>query len=230
MSISRFNSETPSGDMRSLYDFLSANKAGTFLENTTIELSQDASTLTISTTNATFEICVGSIAGTSNIATFTGDIISSLMAKQATSSPYGIQMKGAILCNNGLIIEIKYSNHSSSPEIALTIDNIGELAIIFKNNSYFIGSGSSADVNAISGYRVTDTNSSSEATATLTPQYGAQKTSLAPIVPMCNDNSISLPYVFAALHTQAASQGIQAMRMNGSNYITNGVWYIKDGE
>ena len=133
MSISRFNLETPADNMQSLYDFLNANKAGTFLENVTIELSQDASTLTISTTNATFEICVGAIAGSSNIATFTGNIISSLIAKQATTSPFAIRMKGAILCNNGLIIEIKYSGHSSSPEIALTIDNTGELAIIFKN-------------------------------------------------------------------------------------------------
>ena len=58
MSISRFNLETPASNMQSFYNFLNANKAGTFLDDVTIELSEDTTTLTISTTNATFEIFV----------------------------------------------------------------------------------------------------------------------------------------------------------------------------
>lgn len=230
MSISRFNLQTPASNAQSFYDFLNTNKTGTFLENTTIELSQDTSTLTIATANATFEIHIGSVAGTNNIVTLTGDIVSGLLARAGNSSTYAILMKEAILCNNGLIINIFWEGHSNSPEILLTIDNTGELAVILKSSSAFITGGSSASVATISGYRVTAAGSSSEATVTLTPQYGAQKTSLAPIVPMCNDNSISLPYAYAALHTQAPDVGLQSMRMNGSNYITNGVWYIKDGE
>lgn len=230
MSISRFNLQTPANNAQLFYDFLNTNKVGTFLENTTIELSQDTNTLTIATANATFEIYIGGVAGTNNIVTLTGDIVSGLLARAGNNTTTVILMKEAILCNNGLIINIFWQGHSNSPEILLTIDNTGELAVILKSSSSFITGGTSASIATISGYRVTAAGSSSEATVTLTPQYGAQKTSLAPIVPMCNDNSISLPYVFAALHTQAASQGIQAMRMNGSNYITNGVWYIKDGE
>lgn len=229
MSISRFNLETPASNMQSFYDFLNSNKAGTFLDDVTIELSQDTTTLTISTANATFEIHAGSIAGTSNLATFTANTTSAIVAKAGSTGAQEIQIKGAVLCKNGLIIDMYWYN-VHSPEIALTIDNNGELAVIFKSSSSFIGSGSSASIISISGYQVTDTNSSSKATVTLTPQYGAQKTSLAPMVPMCNDNSISLPYAYAALHTQAPDVGLQSMRMNGSNYITNGVWYIKDGE
>lgn len=229
MSISRFNLPTSSSDMQSLYDFLNANKAGTFLENATIEISETKSTLTISSANATFTINTGSIARDVVFATFSGNITSTLYAKAGATSITSI--KGALLCNNGLIIETNvYMNADHiSPEIALTVDSTGELAVIFKNAAWTLASSSSA-VASILGYRVTDTNSSSEATVTLIPQYEAQKTSLAPIVPICNDNSILLPYAYAALHTQAASQGVQAMRMNGSNYITNGVWYIKDGE
>ena len=230
MSISRFNLETSASNMQPLYNFLNINKAGTFLDDVTIELSQEDTKLTISTANATFEINTGSIAGTDNIATFTANVTSSLAARAGVSSSYSVRIKGAILCNNGLIFDISSDYKGHSPEIAVTVDNAGELAVIFKDSSSFLSGGSSADINAISGYRVTDTNSSSRATVTLTPQYGAQKTSLAPIVPMCNDNSILLPYAYAALHTQASGIGIQAMRMNGSNYITNGVWYIKDGE
>ncbi len=227
MSISRFNLETPASNMQSFYNFLNTNKAGTFLDNATIGLSEEGTKLTISTANATFEISVGSIEGTSNLAAFTANVTSSLIVRPGSSSHSSIKIKGAILCSKGIIFDIS-SEFGHSPEIVLTVDNAGDLAVIFKKSSSFHDSWGA--LISISGYRVTATDSSSEATVTLTPQYGAQKTSLAPIVPMCNDNSISLPYVFAALHTQAASQGIQAMRMNGSNYITNGVWYIKDGE
>ena len=229
MSISRFNLETPASNMQSFYNFLNANKAGTFLDDVTIELSEDTTTLTISTTNATFEIHAGGISGTSSLATFTANVTSSLTVRPGTSSPNSVRIKGAILCNKGLIFDVS-SDYGHSPEIALTVDNAGELAVIFKDSSSFLSSSSSVSVISISGYRITATGSSSQATVTLTPQYGAQKTSLAPIVPMCNDNSISLPYAYAALHTQAPDVGLQSMRMNGSNYITNGVWYIKDGE
>lgn len=228
MSISRFNVETPASNMQSFYNFLNTNKAGTFLDNATIGLSEEGTKLTISTANATFEISVGSILGTSNLAAFTANVTSSLIVRAGSSRHSSIKIKGAILCSKGIIFDISSDDLGHSPEIVLTVDNAGDLAVIFKDSSSFCDS--SGALISISGYRVTATDSSSEATVTLTPQYGAQKTSLAPIVPMCNDNSISLPYVFAALHTQAASQGIQAMRMNGSNYITNGVWYIKDGE
>lgn len=228
MSISRFNLETPAGNMQSFYNFLNANKAGTFLDDVTIELSQEDTKLTISTANSTFEISAGSIAGTSNLATFTANTTSTLIARVGASGAQEIQINGAVLCKNGLIISASW-NDTHSPEIALTIDNNGELAVIFKRISSFINNSSNV-IYSISGYRITTTGSSSEASVTLTPQYGAQKTSLAPIVPMCNDNSISLPYAYAALHTQAPDVGLQSMRMNGSNYITNGVWYIKDGE
>jgi len=215
--------------MQPLYNFLNTNKAGTFLDDVTIELSEDTTKLTISTANATFEISAGEIAGTANIATFTANVTSSLAARDGVSGFYPVRIKGAILCNKGLIFDVS-SDYGHSPEIALTVDNIGELAVIFKYRSSFLSSGPSVSVNSISGYRITATGSSSQATVALTPQYGARKTSLAPIVPMCNDNSISLPYAYAALHTQAPDVGLQSMRMNGSNYITNGVWYIKDGE
>lgn len=227
MSISRFNLDTPASDMQSLYGFLNANKAGTFLEDVTIGLSENDTKLTISTTDATFEISAGSIVGTDNLATFTANVTSSIVVRSGSSGQSSIKLKGAILCNKGLIFDIS-CDFGHSPEIALTIDNTGDLAVIFKNSSSFLSGGSSTAIISISGYCITATSSISEATVTLTPQYGAQKTSLAPIVPMCNDNSISLPYIYAALHTQTSDVGIQSMTMDGNNYITNGVWYIKD--
>lgn len=230
MSISRFNSETPLTELQLFYEFLNENKTGTFLDNVNIALnpvSSSSNILTISTDNATFSITTGNIIQGGTAIEFRAIITSILGAKDQADA--WIAVKGALLCNNGLIIDIDsdYNGAHYSPEIALTVDSSGELAVIFKNAATILPSGSGA-VPSISGYRVNDTNSSSEATVTLTPQYGAMKTSLAPIVPLCTDNSILLPYTYAALHTQASGVGLQSMTMDGNNYITNGCWYIKD--
>ena len=227
MAISKFSVETSTNDMSLFYTFLNANKAGTFLENMEIELSEDSKTLTITSSKGTkITIVTGDTKQTFAVK-FEGKITTNIMPYDTTDKLS--RLTSALLCNNGIIVDIGtvVSNaYYHSPQVMITVDNTGDLAVIFKNTTGLTDGNHNV---SITSYRVTAADSTSQAVVTLTPQYGAQKTSLAPIVPMCNDNSISLPYAYAALHTQASGMGLQSMAMEGFNYITNGCWYIKDG-
>lgn len=227
MAVSKFSVATSTNDMSLFYTFLNANKAGTFLENMEIKLSEDSKTLTITSSKGTKITIVTGDTNQTFAVKFEGNITTNII-------PYpnlGVlsRLTSALLCNNGIIVDmgtLVSNTYAHSPQVMITVDNTGDLAVIFNNTTGLTDGNYNV---SITSYRVTAADSTSQATATLTPQYGAQKTSLAPIVPMCNDNSISLPYAYAALHTQASGMGLQSMAMEGFNYITNGCWYIKDG-
>lgn len=226
MAISKFSVETSTNDMNLFYTFLNANKAGTFLENMEIELSEDSKTLTITSSKGTkITIVTGDTKQTFAVK-FEGKITTNIMPYDTTGKLS--RLTSALLCNNGIIVDMGAlsSAYYHSPQVMITVDNTGDLAVIFKNTPSLTDGNHNV---SITSYRVTAADSTRQAVVTLTPQYGAQKTSLAPIVPMCNDNSISLPYAYAALHTQASEMGLQSIAMEGFNYITNGCWYIKDG-
>lgn len=228
MAVSKFSVETSTNDMNMFYTFLNANKAGTFLENMEIELSEDSKTLTITSSKGTkITIVTGDTKQTFAVK-FEGKITTNIMPYDTTGKLS--RLTSALLCNNGIIVDmgalVSTASYYHSPQVMITVDNTGDLAVIFKNTKSLTDGNHNV---SITSYRVTAADSTSQAVVTLTPQYGSQKTSLAPIVPMCNDNSISLPYAYAALHTQASEMGLQAIAMEGFNYITNGCWYIKDG-
>ena len=227
MAVSKFSVATSTNDMSLFYTFLNVNKAGTFLENMEIELSEDSKTLTITSSKGTKITIVTGDTNQTYAVKFEGNITTNIIPYPTT----GVltRLTSALLCSNGIIVDMgtpPYDTYYHSPQVMITVDNTGDSAIIFKNTTYLTDGNNNVN---ITSYRVTAADSTSQAVVTLTPQYGAQKTSLAPIVPMCNDNSISLPYAYAALHTQASGMGLQSMAMDGFNYITNGCWYIKDG-
>ena len=227
MAISKFSVETSTNDMSLFYTFLNANKAGTFLENMEIKLSEDSKTLTITSSKGTKITIVTGDTNQTFAVKFEGKITTNIAPYY--NSGMLSRLTSALLCNNGIIVDMGTQLSSAyyhSPQVMITVDNTGDLAVIFKNTTDLTDE--NHDV-SITSYRVTAADSTSQAVVTLAPQYGAQKTSLAPIVPMCNDNSISLPYAYAALHTHAIGMGLQSIAMEGFNYITNGCWYIKDG-
>lgn len=230
MSISKFPLSYITQDLTQFYNFLNTNKAGTFLDNMTIELVSN-NELTITSANQT-TITFYTNNSSAGI-TFEGNITSSIKPENRSASGNNPASFGScLLCNNGLIVNAGadiYGTQYYGAQVAITVDSTGDLAVIFRNSALLVNSGENTPI-GINGYRVIAADSVVESVISLWTQYEAQKTSLAPIVPICNDNSISLPYAYAALHTQAIGVGLQAMRMNGSNYITNGVWYIKDGE
>ena len=226
MAVSKFSVATSTNDMSLFYTFLNANKAGTFLENMEIELSEDSKTLTITSSKGTkITIVTGDTKQTFAVK-FEGKITTNI--KPFNETGVLSRLTSALLCNNGIIVDMGALSNAyyHSPQVMITVDNTGDLAVIFRNTTGLTDGNHNV---SITSYRVTAADSTSQAVVTLTPQYGAQKTSLAPIVPMCNDNSISLPYAYAALHTQASGMGLQSIAMEGFNYITNGCWYIKDG-
>ena len=220
MAISKF-SQTASTDMTNLLSFLNANKVGTFLENVEMVLS-GTTALTLTGQNTSIIINTGSVAQDSKTVTYNGAITTGIKARSATSIT--VNITNAMLCKNGLILQpyTKFnSDISNIPQIVITVDNKGDLAVIFQAAAY--------THSAITGYRVTASDSPIEVKVTLTPNQGAAKTSLAPIVPLCNDNNNGLPYAYAAIHTELSGVSLSAVTINGEKYITNGIWFVKDG-
>ena len=171
MAVSKFSVETSTNDMNLFYTFLNANKAGTFLENMEIELSEDSKTLTITSSKGTkITIVTGDTKQTFAVK-FEGKITTNIMPYDTTGKLS--RLTSALLCNNGIIVDmgaVLNNAYYHSPQVMITVDNTGDLAIIFKNTTYLTDG--NYNVN-ITSYRVTAADSTSQAVVTLTPQYGA---------------------------------------------------------
>lgn len=225
MAIKTFSSSNTT-DLTRFYNFLQANKAGTFLENMTIELSNN--TIKITGTNAVLTIN-GSATGQTTFASYVGKYYTSNIAVDEYNSSYNVYITGALLCKNGILFQMYGQTGSSTwatryTALGITVDSNGELAIIRYSRilSY------SSDNNRFNTYRTDTYNSTNAGGTTVSPQFNSPFTSLAPIVPTCDDNSITLPYAYAALHSQVNALGLCGVTIDGTNYITNGSWYIKD--
>lgn len=233
MAISRFTQESTT-NLSLFYQWLNDNKNGTFLENLTIENTTTTNandTITISDTNATLTIISRGTANGQKVVVYSSSAISKTIKTYAstTSSAYLVK---AILNNKGLILQFYgvYDNQaghtSNSCGIAVTVDSNGELSLISTSTSTI----PTSDGMNVSSLYVYTPSSTSAAGATCRPFFNANLTCIAPITAQGVDNDLSLPYAYAALRTQLLSEGLQGVTINGADYITNGVWYIKDGD
>lgn len=226
MAISKFITAN-TYDLTAFYNWLQAKKAGTFLENMTISLSDataTGSTLTIASENATFTFnpkqstqawAVISLAGESG--TWTN--VTSTTGYSGNGTFFG----GALLCTNGIILRMSSLNNTTYTDnyVVITADSSGEVAFVRRN----VDANKGADAN---GYIGIAYKSTAQKTTILTPTYGSPLTSIAPIVPQTSENDITFPYAFAALHTQQSGLGLAAVSIGNDKYITNGYWYVKD--
>ena len=235
MAISRFMQRNTT-DLSQFYQWLNDNKSGTFLENLTITnstTSKTNDTVTITDTNATLTIISRSTAGS---ATSQNVFIYSSSGQSKTIKTYAsanatAYLNKAILNSKGLILQYYGvysgpSDISNSYGIAITVDSNGELSCITTSDNTILSSTSNT-IRTLCVYTPTSTTS---AEATCRPYFNANLTCIAPITAQGVDNSLSLPYAYAALRTQLLSEGLQAVKINGDDYITNGVWYIRDGD
>lgn len=218
-------------DMTGLKSFLDNNRAGTFLENASIELSGDANdTLTITLGSAGIKF-LADVTGTKQIVQYTGKYTSFSMSsssKYGATNQYLHLITGAMLGTNALLLEYHGSYSSSVASavctkypIMLTIDSSGDLAAVAYTGAMI--------TNAVyNSFHVFACNSTFAPTAYAYPDFSAARTSLAQIVPYTDDPTITLPYVYAAIHTQVSGEGFTEISMNGKNYITNGYWYAEE--
>jgi hypothetical protein len=135
---------------------------------------------------------------------------------------------GALLCNKGLIVQYygKYDSSNSNDYygVCLTVDSNGKLSALVSTKHI------PDESTAINTWITCAAGSTADTQRSCRPFFGASLTSLAPITAQGIDNTLVLPYAYAAISTQLNQEGLYAVSINGSNYITNGVWYIKDGD
>lgn len=218
-------------DLNALYNLITANKAGTFLANLTIELSNSNKTLTISNGTAYLKITVSSSLQTFDAIVFHGKYNN---AYGSGTQIYGqAYLTGAYLCSNGLIFSI-YANDGAVGNSyktryhVLTTESGGGLALIMGYPSDYAGSGSGVEYND-SGFSIISENSTTVPIIKTVSRKGSQLTSLAPLFPSSGDDNIILPNAYVAVCTQQSDTGLATVLINGKSYITNGRWYIKDG-
>lgn len=228
----RFSQEKTS-DMTGFKNFLEGNKAGTFLENAVFELSQTHSandTLTITLGNSEVKFIADSSRDPNQILKYTGKYkvfsISSI-TKYGAAMQYFHMITTAMLGNNGLLLGYHgsttniYTIVATKYPIMLTIDSVGDLAVV----AY---TGSAVGDATYSEYHVFSYNSPSAPTSYAYPNYSASLTSLAQIAPYTDETPVTLPYAYAAVHTQVSGEGLTEIVMDGKNYITNGYWYVME--
>ena len=217
-------------NLTEFFKWLQSKKTGTFLENLTMELTaatDTGSTLTIASANATLTFITQTTSATSATVKLTGETKERVYNCSGSSSVGGgVQISGAILCTNGIIIRV-YTQYSNSTWVTnyfgITVESSGEVAF-FHRDGYINDS-------ALTGYVGIAYKTTSTQTVTLTPKYDSPLTSIAPIapiVPQTSENDITFPYAFVALHTQQSGLGLAAVSIGTDKYITNGYWYVKD--
>lgn len=225
MAISKFVTAN-TYDLIAFYNWLQAKKAGTFLENMTISLSNataTGSTLTIASENATFTFNPKASRDEYVIASLTGEAATHeyrYSSMPSATSTAGTQITGALLCANGIIIGVQNRWNNVANYIGITADSSGEVAFFHRDKNI--------NDSSPTGYIGAAYKSTAYNATTLTPTYGSPLTSIAPIVPQTSENDITFPHAFAALHTQQSGLGLEAVLIGNNKYITNGYWYIRD--
>lgn len=226
MAISKFVTAN-TYDLTAFYNWLQAKKAGTFLENMTISLSNataTGSTLTIASENATFTFNPFASSKEYVIASLTGEASThEYRFGNTVSSSSGTLLTGALLCANGIIIGV-YTMYNTggwvNNYIGITADSSGEVAFFHRDKNI--------NDSSPTGYIGAAYKSTAYNATILTPTYSSPLTSIAPIVPQTSENDITFPHAFAALHTQQSGLGLATVSIGNNKYITNGYWYIRD--
>ena len=231
MAISRFTSGSTT-NLGNFANWLNEHKQGTFLENLTIALSQTVNTndtLSISDDEVTIKFTVRS-GSNKECFRFTGESFTTARSNSG-GTDVTAYITGALLCNKGLMLQY-YAGYSSSTSVTIcavciTLDSNGKLAAIATTGNYKIPEDNTSQ---ITKWATCTSESTSDSTRTCRPYFGANLTSLAPITAMSIDTNARLPYAYAAISTQLNSEGLSPVIIDGTPYITNGVWYIKDGD
>lgn len=229
-----------------LVSFLNTNKAGTFLENATIEESttkfsvgeaQYGNTLKITKGNTVLEVgyCQytdRSAAGAHPMVKLsTLDPAATIKTLSFTPADYACKfVRGiVILCSHGIIFTentyyIGNSTGNRTPFAAFD-DGNGGIGLIGGN----LTGKTSGTVDIPTGISYI-TDGSYNAAITLTPYYNIQATNIVPCTFVSGSDFVVSNYLHIALQTQwvSGSDAADSVHGNGADYIANGKIYIKD--
>lgn len=238
MAVKKFNQPTGIYNVNSFYEFLTENKSGTFLEDAVITKDTNASVdgvhyFTIELGDSTFTVYTDSGYTSTDFIVFElANGTSGGAARNISNSAERryIRIHSAILCGNGLIIRVAliYPSdprpaYTSYVYIALTLDSDGNLSLIRNAGANDFNMRSNTYSFSAFSYE-----SNIDCTCGANPQYSANLTSIAPLPVISSENSLYLPNAFLSIATQLSGLGLQAITINNSPYITNGIIYIKD--
>ena len=229
MAISTFSQASGTTDNSNFYSWLNSHKSGTIFEdctitNTTTTATND--TVTITDGTITISITARTTYGVTVIS-YTGSTLGDVNLTTSAGNEATACITGAILCDYGLILKI--TGNYLSPVVTtygycITTDNAGKLALLSSSTTI------PAQDPTITTWNTYTATSTTAAPRSVCPYYSANLTSLAPITAQGNDDNLYLPYAYAAISTQLNQEGMYAVVIDGKQYISNGVWYIKDGD
>lgn len=205
---------TPTTNLNGLSTWLNENKTGTIFENAEISVISNALNIVLNQSTVILRIGAFGASG-GDIITLQGGADDKIW-KMPTNIV--VNFNQCILSNNGLIVELSVPNGLNY--IAISVDSNNKLSIVWgtddvsiTNITYYVGV-------SISSINLNHT--------TITPQYNANLTSLALIIPTTGNANIYFPNMYVAVSTQLPGIGMYIVTINDSVYITNGIWYIPD--
>lgn len=228
-----------------LINFLNENKAGTFLEDITIEEYPDGTYYpkirflqTLEGINNTNDVKLTTAYSSDYKSTVSylvkrnDETIISFATSDSDQSNFYRYMYDCLLCANGLIVRQRIYDSSSSYRIVtpfiLTVDNNGHLVVFCVNRGKTVYS-VDGNYSTYSSYLVVSDQTPTAKSIVTQPAYTTNRTCLAPIaVPASNQVDLYLPHTWVASQTQLSSPGLYAVKINGVDYITNGTIYIRD--
>lgn len=237
-----------------LVAWLNASKTGTFLENaviikeTTHPLTPPAGisasygdTISITKDSMTFRLAFVDYNNRSGTVSYplaklnSSDLQTSYGTMPVRTNGYIATRKGnCMLCKNGLLIGMNVINTngsttllSNSCRLCLTVDDNGNLMMMFSQFTAWNGDTSVAYDNNVTFSKTPDYSSY---WLTLVPASNFRGTSISNVALFGTDTSSELENVFLASVSQqnVNAEHPEAVTLDGKNYITNGRIYIRD--
>ena len=230
MSIFRYDAGTSTKSWSSFVTWFNANKHGKMGTNVSIRV--DANELyfedVIHPGSNQYIVCIClKDSGNESVLWINGRIS---RVGHISSTNTGCLLRRAIMCANGILFE--FTDTSSGT----TNNGICDVGLIFDKNDepvLLTRRGISSSV-----YRTPSTSNEwgiyGTSTSTLyapivvIPRYSSKRTTLAPICPESGTDDNYCPDCWSATRTQLSAEGLNAVRINGVDYITNGGIYIRD--
>lgn len=232
-------------DVDNIVSWLNTNKAGTFLENATIQIETQnplpnteyvhfGNTMSITKGGTVFRLAY--IDGNNASGTYTfADVQSSDFTTQLgqiryfSSTGYLLKQGNIMLCKNGILFTMHVYNSTTLTKsvcrLCLTDDGSGNLLMI--GTDIKLSDGSVAYDTAV---RVNSTPLYSAYITQLKPSQNYLGTAISSIAMFGTDVSAELENVFIATVSQqdVDAEQVEAVTMDGHDYITNGRIYILD--
>ena len=236
MSIVKYNDiqTAAASNWQGFYNWLVANKpSNSFLQQCTI-LSGSAAvgpSVTILKNSSSIEFTMKRSNSEAGGAVITNGTTTYNFRSTSSGDWNMVYCSGAILCDRGLIINLSIDwqwtytgTNNTIGAIYITLDSEDELAFIWRDATI---NSSTVSISTNLKAMVHDTSSTSQ-TINLSPTYNCQKTALIPIVVTTSLGQTTIPYFYVAMQTELPSLGLQAGRIDSTDYITSGYCFIRD--